>query len=136
MIVDKERVRLLIQALRSGRFKQGHSVLARVHDDESVSYCCLGVACRVALENGVEMEVRIRKSPGGIAKDLIFNGSGGYMPMSVKEWFGFEDTNPLLVKDDGFRDRAAVFNDELGLNLEQIADAFERTYLQPEEISA
>lgn len=37
-----------VNALESGRYKQGEDSLCRVNDDGSESYCCLGVLCEIA----------------------------------------------------------------------------------------
>jgi hypothetical protein len=48
--VVKENRRRWVEALRSGRYRQGHSVL-RGGDD---TYCCLGVACDIIDPEGWE----------------------------------------------------------------------------------
>lgn len=51
MKIDNKEVRLpkkfkakWLEALRSGKFKQGNSML---YDEQSNSYCCLGVSCKI-----------------------------------------------------------------------------------------
>jgi hypothetical protein len=43
-------------ALRSGKYQQCKDYLAVAGKDGSTSYCCLGVLCDIAIENGVEVE--------------------------------------------------------------------------------
>ncbi len=40
-----------LKALRSGEFQQGKTYLENKLDDDSSSYCCIGVACRIMHPN-------------------------------------------------------------------------------------
>ena len=60
-VCNKPNMRLFVEALRSGEFKQTRGVLRRditdtITDDPNqapiIGYCCLGVAAAVALRNG------------------------------------------------------------------------------------
>lgn len=44
--MDKEIADKWVKALRSGKYKQGESVLCKV-EDKNVKYCCLGVLCHI-----------------------------------------------------------------------------------------
>jgi hypothetical protein len=63
-----------IDALRSGKYKQGRSLL---HDPVKSTYCCLGVACRVAqtkikeYEGYIEGDKRVPKILQGIETGSI-----------------------------------------------------------------
>jgi hypothetical protein len=48
-----------VTALRSGRFKQGRSVL----NQGDRALCCLGVACEVAIEAGVPVKKTLAVAP-------------------------------------------------------------------------
>lgn len=137
-MLNKERVRLLVEALRSGKYHQGNSALEFTDNAGVVRNCCLGVGCRVALENGLEITT-------GESNDFVFLGErkfpktrfygpgewgdSNYMPESVREWFGFASSDPLVsTPDDGLS--ASEANDDKELSFEEIADAFERTYLR------
>lgn len=68
----------LVEALRSGRFKQGQGYL-----NKNGELCCLGVACELYIEAG-----------GDLPKTLIgshYNyGTEKYaLPEVVREWLGF-----------------------------------------------
>lgn len=117
---NKERIRLWIEALRSGEYKQGKGALQ--HNGE---FCCLGVACEVAIKNELDIKV-FHDADGFVQYDVEYN----YMPIVVGEWFGFERddlTNPRLGKGIGLN--AVRVNDELKLSFEEIADALEKRYL-------
>jgi hypothetical protein len=134
--VNRERVQLLVDALRSGRFEQGVGQLV----NKDGEYCCLGVACVVARENGLALET------GTDDEDVVAFGLGpvdspewiedsdfAHLPRSAMEWYGFDDTCPDLDDGTGGRFKSAVeLNDQLGYNFNRIADAFERTFLRDE----
>lgn len=119
MPVNKENVRKLVTALRSGRYTQGRDAL-----EIGGKNCCLGVACRVATEHGLPVRVVVRGE--GLA--VRFDGADAFLPDSVIAWYGFSNGNPMLIAD-GTPTSASLVNDKLEFNFNQIADAFERTYL-------
>ncbi len=54
---DIENMRLWVAALRSGEFAQGRKRLAQSGDGGATwRYCCLGVACELAIRHGVEVK--------------------------------------------------------------------------------
>lgn len=65
-----------VEALRSGKFQQAKNRLATKD-----GFCCLGVACEVAIENGVEIK-KIVVDTGGI----LYDYNEMLLPDSVKEW--------------------------------------------------
>lgn len=141
-LCNTENMRTFVAALRSGEFQQGRNKLEK-NVDGVVVHCCLGVACRVALANGVEME--ITSKPDAFTRDAItsFHGNSSFMPPKVSQWLGLAGSgsdydktgwpeNPALVAEDGVEYSASVLNDERLYTFDQIADAFERTYLTSE----
>lgn len=145
MTVNVARVRLFVEALRSGKFRRIGGVLA-FYDSQikKYKYCCLGVACEVALANGLDIP-RTRTSSGNRAYDE----ASVLLPLAVTQWFGFDDTDPMidLIPEDYTRSgdpnvrrnakyqlqqfawHASNANDNLQLPFSVIANAFERTYL-------
>lgn len=125
MMPNKERLQLLVNALRSGEYTQGKNVLAKPNIDGKMCYCCLGVACKVAIDNGLEIEVddSIKDAP------VEFDGDRTVLPQSVQTWYGFDRDDPELINDQQVYINATYSNDTLGYTFDQIADAFERVYL-------
>ena len=88
--VNTERVKLWINALRSGEYKQIKSQLGQ----EGMGYCCLGVACEVAIQNGLAIERTVFPIRGHID----FDGNGCELTPTVMEWYGFD--SPCVRLDD------------------------------------
>jgi len=135
-----ENVRKLVEALRSGRFIQGRDKLESKYSETLTKHCCLGVACRIAIENGLDLQVRESEF---ITGPTWFGGGEGNWPASttslpfeVSKWLGFTsgqddeyDSDPVLLDEDGNETSAIRLNDVRRYTFDQIADAFERTYL-------
>jgi len=92
MVVNKENMRLWVAGLRSGRFPQGRNRLKHRGRSGGFEYCCLGVACEIAKENGVEV-VEYRE-PGLV----FFDGCDINLPLSVRRWLGLPGymSNPYV----------------------------------------
>jgi hypothetical protein len=78
-----------VEALRSGKYKQGKDYLCRDGD-----FCCLGVLCELAVEDGVIPEPAPSKvQPRPCRKDGVFAYGAGfdYMPPpEVCDWAGVD----------------------------------------------
>lgn len=130
---NKERIKLVVDALRSGKFRQGTGRLAS-YDAKSkkVRYCCLGVACEVARANGLVLGREPHRNYINGSTHYSYGPSrqSGILPHEVMVWLGLEVGDPILTyDDDGHVESATALNDELLLSFRQIADALERTYL-------
>jgi hypothetical protein len=80
-----ENARKWVEALRSGEYVQGTRVLTSVIDGAQRD-CCLGVACKVAIDNGVQLEVT-----KGMHCDLAcmrYNDATCGVPEEVRNWLG------------------------------------------------
>jgi hypothetical protein len=133
-MANMARVRLLVNALLSDEYDQTTSVLERITADNTVENCCLGVACRVAMQHGLSLSADFDKSEGVTR----FGGYIGQLPAKVRDWYGFSDVNPLLrdpedPDDDGAEALATELNDS-GRPFAWIAKAFEVTYLTGETV--
>lgn len=125
-MANKERVKLLVDALRSGDFKQARN---RLRDDDN-KMCCLGVACEVAR---ISDAVGYWSNRAFVLSSASYDYSTSTLPSGVAEWYGFSDIDPDLdrVDTDGYSRTvsATTMNDEDQADFKTIADAFERTYL-------
>lgn len=75
-----------VAALRSGEYQQANNFL----HIEDVGHCCLGVACDLAVKDGVPMKIEHRETTKG-GKPItvtVYNGNTGILPLSVCEWLG------------------------------------------------
>jgi len=135
--VNKERVQLLVDALRSGEFTQHSGALRGLVDsDGQRGYCCLGVATEVALRNGLVVEeVTDPNSVSGL-KGQPWEQTYQVMCPAVGHWYGWAEGNPLLVganSNEPRQDVASHWNDDFNFGFDVIADAFERTYITGHE---
>jgi hypothetical protein len=118
-----ENAKKWIKALRSGDYEQAKSYLHRRADHENPvdRFCCLGVACDLAVKDGVD----IKKETWGSNNYAVvgYDGAQGTLPYKVIDWLGFS------VKADG----SGVINDDLtlasendqGVSFDGIADLIE-----------
>lgn len=72
--------KLWVEALESGKYKQGRHYLHR--DD---FYCCLGVACELAIKAGIKLDV-VTKSNGV----YCYNSGEASLPFAVRDWLGLK----------------------------------------------
>lgn len=113
------RLRLWINALRSGKYKQTRQTLHNKYDN---TYCCLGVSC----------DIYRKHTKKGRWDGHIFVTSNMYrnsteLPLSVSRWFGLPDHNPELT--EGVSCISA--NDNEKWSFKKIASAVEECYLKP-----
>ncbi|MFD1083872.1 hypothetical protein [Micromonospora andamanensis] len=107
-----------LDALRSGDYRQGTGLL-RCKDQ----FCCLGVSCDIAVEQGVIPEP---ERDG----NTYFYGDGSeecFLPPEVFAWLGLDTSDPL-VGADGARQFVTHLNDAAGLTFPEIADLLEATF--------
>lgn len=123
----KDRIRLWVKALRSGKYHQAKRSLRRDN-----RYCCLGVACDVYHRETGDGEWQ-KRDDGTYA----FIGADGFMygvnnlPAKVCIWFGLA-TNPILGKrpEDPMSWMSAIrANDDYNMTFDEIADLVEKEYL-------
>ena len=125
---QKEHRKLWIEALRSGEYEQGYGVLRDINDN----YCCLGVACEVAIKNGLNLVV----DKVYVIDKICYSYNGSYIIMTedVMEYFGIRtnngDYNWLNIQvscGDYTASNALSFdNDCFGKTFNVIADIIEK----------
>lgn len=120
MKLNKQAIRTWVERLRDPNSKQRRDILGSTYGER----CCLGVACDIAVENGVIPAPTPRE---GV---LYYDGESTYLPERVREWFGFDSDNPEM----GNRyPNATYLNDNLEWTFPQIADVIEKHYLSDDE---
>ena len=133
--INKERVQLWVDALRSGEYRQtrGYLTVQHIVDDETVTeHCCLGVACEVAISNGLELSRNSDETTvtyGGHEEDQ-------HLPIEVQQWLGLSGMDPEVTREtaNGFEStELTACNDTHLMSFSDIADAIEATYLQKEQ---
>lgn len=123
-----------VAALRSGEYRQGDGFL-RIHQaDDSDLYCCLGVLCDLAVQDGLAFWSKPKSSQA--AASIVTQASRDCtgLPVPIREWAGLpaRAMTPELRHSDGALHWAAVFNDgdkTLGVSkhsFEEIADLIEQ----------
>lgn len=128
MTVNREHMQLWIDALRSGQYEQGSGGLRAscpCLGHHEFLYCCLGVACEVALSAGVTMprvEPPTASSLTAYGEDCVT----GLLPREVQDWLGLAANDPGLTSDV----TCVRANDELDWSFNEIAGALTREYLR------
>lgn len=121
MKTPEEARKWWIEELRSGRWKQRRQYLTDLSYD---TFCCLGVACELAIQDGVPVERNPRMVAPGYGSGWICN-----MPPEVMDWLGLDTSLGGLAKSVEFKNTQHTclsgLNDA-GANFEQIADIIEK----------
>lgn len=107
----EEARNLVADALESGNYDQGHSVL---HNILYNTWCCLGVATKVYMKHE-EHNIKLEKK--GLA--TTFDGNKILLLPSVKEWLGFNTNNGCYIGSSLITD-----NDTEGMSFIKIAKLF------------
>lgn len=105
-MINRENLKKWTDALRSGKYTQGKRSLCTPQ-----GYCCLGVLCEVAIENGVPLE---KRSTGSLEfkKSFSYDSSSKFLPDKVLTWIG-EDLDQTML---------AAMNDTYNKTFSEIAD--------------
>jgi len=138
--MNKGLVRQWVEALRSGKYKQGRKALRNIDD----SYCCLGVLCDISKNT---LDLTWEHDSNDVCESEIYTmeKNGGVLPDSVWEYLG-KDVNykvnisttnskiPKSVIDSFIQPLSHIYlvtlNDQYQLSFEQIADIIEEEFLK------
>jgi hypothetical protein len=105
-----KNARKWVEALRSGKFKQSRFVL---RNEEG--FCCLGVACEVAVREGVIPEARAGKDRYDYDNEI------SSLPERVQNWLGLRTPYGYA---EGYQSLESL-NDSGEYSFEQIANVIE-----------
>lgn len=142
---NQEVMREWVRQLRSGERTQGKDRL-RTGD----SFCCLGVLCEIAVEQGVippptvNMEkfarrvgdtIEIAELPAyefapAVPIDSLSWWYKAMPPLDVLNWAGISRQKCATTPGDLTVDRLAEMNDD-GISFAEIADVIEATWIEP-----
>lgn len=112
MMTPEEARKAWVEALRSGEYKQGKGFLTI-----DGKYCCLGVACELAVADGVPVTVQ-----KGFT--TVYDGTSVLLPESVQKWLGLSVDNGSYVAGNHRQTDLAKRNDD-GVKFARIADIIE-----------
>jgi hypothetical protein len=115
---NKENIKIWVAALRSGDYKQIAHFLSRNN-----KFCCVGVACELAIANKVNVQRNSVRSIDGrhitVGYGIENCTCGVNFPQELCDWLGLNKT---------ILSRYADLNDN-GMSFADIADAIEKAYL-------
>lgn len=109
-----ENTTKLVEALRSGDYKQGQGLL-RPREDQ---FCCLGVACDISGLGEWQ-----KSYVGSVYVYVTATGSGLVLPKEVMEWLGWATNEGYIDEETSL----AALNDH-GDSFEAIADVIEANF--------
>lgn len=147
--INADRVRLLVEAARSGTYWQGRQYLCEVQHVPSLDaggtrsrmcFCILGLATEVARLNGVDIawedldDHRAATCPGWSGGQFtagVETYSTTELLPCVYEWYGFDSELPSALTPAGEVWELAELNDDPDRpwTLEQLGDVIAFTYL-------
>lgn len=111
--------KIWVEALRSGKYKQGRRKLHVVDAPcGEHTYCCLGVLCELAEKSGI-CSMSINEGTYG------YDGATTLLPNSVMEWAGLNYAGGELNKDGEFTSLVKL-NDFKEMDFVSIADIIEK----------
>lgn len=133
--MDKDRLRLFVEALRSGKYIQTSGRLGRVEPDGSCRFCAGGVMVETAIEHG-DVSLKRMESPSGfvwyqsLGANIPEDGVGewgGSIPPMVLDWYGevYSWSGTFVVNGHAIE----YWNDLRERSFDDIAKMIEREYL-------
>lgn len=124
--------KLWVEALRSGKYKQGQSRLKYTRDGK-VKHCCLGVLCEVFKEDNTRSENLLSISIDALRENSSFLS----VPSVIATEIGLESGNPLVSLSETIMEELgnmdlpdhslAALNDA-GLTFSAIADIIQEQF--------
>ncbi len=107
-----------LEALRSGRFRQGRGRLHKV-TPEGHEFCCLGVLCELygkCNKKTIELAVGI--------STVAYDNTTHQLPLRVMEWSELENSTGAVPSATGVKRNLADLNDT-GSSFAELADVIE-----------
>lgn len=106
--MKKEIADRLVEALESGKYKQGRGLLKFKEDGEEYCHCVMGVLCELAVKDGILQESVVSENVmGKIFKVHGFGDMNGTadpktasIPDALRDWAGIYDSATLISYND------------------------------------
>lgn len=92
--MDQRVKNLWVNALRSGDFEQGQGNLRK-----DGKFCCLGVLCELAVNEGIIPPGQQNTAPG-FGDGYVYGGDMNYLNPGVIQWAGLDYKNPTVEVPD------------------------------------
>jgi hypothetical protein len=122
-----ENTQKLVDALRSGKYKQGHGRLR-----EGDEYCCLGVACDISGLGAWESERYANREDAYLYRVSQSDYDASVLPNTVREWLGWTSAiGEFAAADeyaDEYEDNALTELNDGGMSFDKIADQIEASF--------
>ena len=118
---NKKRILKWIEALESGLYEQGRGQLVD-HEDK---FCCLGVACNVAIENGAPLHWKYSKGHYMIVAEKPRDKHHAFMNHQALEWYGLDDYF--------YQEEYCSMNDQRKKTFKQIAGKLRKQFNLPKK---
>ena len=116
-----------VEALRSGKYKQTTGQLNK----KGEGFCCLGVLCEIAVEDGVILRYPAGEDTGYGGEDTGYGFSDlmefSVLPKAVQEWAGI-DSSAGEFPEAGSKRSLISLNDDDHLSFAEIADVIEENF--------
>ena len=93
--MHEEIKRRWITKLESGNYTQTKSVLA-----DDTGYCCPGVLCEIAVEDGIVFKSEAASRVWYTSKLDDSDTEGAVLPFAVRDWAGLPNVNPDVSHPD------------------------------------
>lgn len=106
--MNKATLTKWVEALESGKFKQGTGSLSRVRPGGHVSYCCLGVACELSKQE-VLLNPRWEKERNDRVLTWGLEGceksESEQMPLAIQDHYGLNpgEQEDMIEANDAFK---------------------------------
>lgn len=126
--IDRDLVVAWVDALRSGEYRQRKNYLAGPDWEGKLAYCCLGVACEVAISTGYAIK-KVADEDGYVEYD----DEREYVPADLRTPLGLQDSEGGIEGSEF--GSLANMNDNLSYSFADIANVIERYILRPREAS-
>lgn len=130
-MINKDNMRKWVAGLRSGEYTQTKSSLCRIEPITKGKYvspagfCCLGVACEVAIKEGVDVVKEIGESV------VYYDHETDHLPRKVRGWLGLDYDSPsvsFIECGEAHATELVSLNDNIGLDFNAIAKLIEQEY--------